>query len=422
MGHDGRGDAGHGHGAREGDTRGSCAARQPQVHLHGRRARGEPERCRRLYRPVQGHLARREEALRLRTRALRGREAAVHDHGREHGAVRGQAHRGPEGPAAQVPEALPHQRLSLAPRLSLRRLGVRDGEAQRRDGHGRERRPRHHRRHRGAPVPVPQERARGDLERDQSAPGMDREGGVRHRRRLCQRLDRLGPQQVHDHEPGQRPEEARLLPGPAEHQRVLLHQLPAAGARQGLHRGGLPAQRLHRRRHALVAVPAGPAARAPGPGGRLRLPGAARGAAHGGRRLRVQRLAGALHVETGRQEGALPAVPQLPRQRSLAEVQGADHAEHLQPGVRALRAAPLLGDRGHAQARRAPHLQVAHHLRRRGHLAGDVGRQLRRPRPALARGDRHVLLLAGVRHLPPRHFAVPRPDLGRPEAAARGGN
>ena len=67
------------------------------------------------------------------------------------------------------------------------------------------------------------------------------------------------------------------------------------------------------------------------------------------------------------------------------QVQGHPDAAAHQPRPPALRAAPRLGRRRHAQAGRAPHLQAAHVLRRRGQLADPAGRPVRQPRPALAR-------------------------------------
>ena len=72
-----------------------------------------------------------------------------------------------------------------------------------------------------------------------------------------------------------------------------------------------------------------------------------------------------------------------------------------QPGPRALRAAPRVGRRGHAQAGHEPHLRQARVLHRRGQLGDPRHRQVRRPRRALA------LLRAAQREL------VQRPDVLR---------
>ena len=98
-------------------------------------------------------------------------------------------------------------------------------------------------------------------------------------------------------------------------------------------------------------------------GHRLRRPAHQRPDRH------LQRRAGPLRLEAGRQEGNVRPVQRLPAAQQQAEVQGHPEAAAHQPGARALRAAPRVGRGRDAEARPAPHLQAPHVLHRRG-LAG----------------------------------------------------
>ena len=184
-----------------------------------------------------------------------------------------------------------------------------------------------------------------------------------------------------------------LVPGQGQ-RRLLQDRLPLAAHLRAERRGRgtepplLRARLLHRARDA--ARHDLPGARAGRPGGRAalgvdlqrrrpsRAPRARPQLRRRQRRLgrhdrhrpggRLQRRARPLRVEAARQARDVHPVQHLQAVGQVAQVQGHHRQAHAQRRPRALRAAPGLGGRGHAQAGTAARVRQAHVLPRRGQL------------------------------------------------------
>ena len=128
--------------------------------------RGRASRQRRRQHPGLDRRAAEDAADRVEDRLrrpVRGRQAALHDHGGERRAVQGPAERGPPGAAQARREDVPDARLPDAPQRRLPRGRPRRGEearGRREDG----RLPRARRRPERGAVPGSRERPAGDVE------------------------------------------------------------------------------------------------------------------------------------------------------------------------------------------------------------------------------------------------------------------